>query len=151
MYNKSNALTITLLIIAILLLGYIAFFKDGNFFSSDVKDKGVEPNVEDSEPKNPSAKPPITGIPTSVKNQYEAMKKQYGNSMGAALEICKKGNEIVYAVSGSGGYVGVSYYYGSSGNLIESKEWSDIVSEDTFTDSFDIKSYSCQIVETSRK
>ena len=120
-------------------------------FSNDSKEKVNEPKTVNPESKTPAVKPPITGIPTSVKNQYEAMKKQYGNSMGAALEICKKGNEIVYAVSGSGGYVGVSYYYGSSGNLIESKEWSDIVSEDTFTDSFDIKSYSCQIVETSRK
>lgn len=53
------------------------------------------------------------------------MHKQYADSLGAALERCTKDETVIYRVTGSGGYTGVTYYYDEEGGQLGREKFSD--------------------------
>lgn len=149
---KNNNIIMGLLVIAILLLTYLVFFKD-------VRQVSQFPNYTPSTEQDgniPTIQPPTTSVPLSVKNKYEEVKKEYANSLGSSLQLCTKGNKMVFVVEGSGGYTGIAYYYNNQGSLIGTKESSDTIQiidgvSQAPKAPIDIESYSCQTIETSRK
>ncbi len=66
-------------------------------------------------------------IPQSVQDSYNEVTSRYAKYMGSSLMKCDSDKGMIYVVSGSGGYTGISNYFDLSGNKIGSFEYSDLV------------------------
>ena len=50
--------------------------------------------------------------------KYQEMIQKFGHSLGAGIQLCSKGSEQIYAVYGSGGYTGETYFYTTDGSFV---------------------------------
>ncbi|MEW6721900.1 MAG: hypothetical protein AB1324_01420 [Candidatus Micrarchaeota archaeon] len=98
----------------------------------------------------PVAPPPSGGVPQSARDKYDDLAGEYSAGLGAYLERCEKPGSTVYAVSGSGGFSGVTYYYDANGSQIgPAFYWDDTVEPNEPLPPVDTSSYSCDILERS--
>ena len=110
-----------------------------------------EPIADAGQDAVPDFKKPDKGIPETVLAKYEEMKVRYEKSLGANVQSCIKNNEMIYTVSGSGGFTGVTFYYNEEGNEIGSYEFTDVIDNNKPSPppSIDIKEYECFTIKDS--
>jgi|GEM_PF-3960496 len=90
------------------------------------------------------------GLPLTVAARYEQLALLHSGSLGAAIEICRSGNESLYIVSGSGGFSGETYYYGGNGRPLGEYSWNDAREPGEPKPPIDISGYDCKIIEKSK-
>lgn len=68
-----------------------------------------------------------SGVPKSANDKYAELSTKYSGGLGATLSNCTKGGDTIYLVMGSGGFSGETYHYDSTGKLLASYNWDDMV------------------------
>lgn len=89
-------------------------------------------------------------LPLTVAARYEQLALLHSGSLGAAIEICRSGNESLYLVSGSNGFSGETYFYGEDGRPLGEYSWDDAVVPGEPKPPIDISDYDCRIIEKSK-
>ncbi len=150
---KNNPKINTILLVIIIVLLCVGLFMT---YSNNIRINNIERIPTNKEIKYQEIVPTSKDIkdqeviPASVQAQFQTLKEKYSNSLGAILEVCTKGNEKMYAVSGSGGFSGANYYYDMKGNRIGFETYDDIGGND-LKNSIEKDSYQCSTLETSMK
>jgi len=91
-----------------------------------------------------------SSLPLTVAARYEQLSLLHSGSLGAFVELCRKGNESLYLVSGSGGFSGEIYYYGEDGRPLGEYSWDDIGEPGKSKPPIDISGYDCNLIEKSK-
>jgi len=114
---------------------------------------------------NPPFEPPFTpsDIPKSVLLKFQELSQTYNKSLGALLEECtQKGIDqnkltgsrygVVYVVTGSGGYTGISYYYDKGGQELGYSEFTDAIDMNNPPPQppIDREEYQCTMIKQSK-
>jgi hypothetical protein len=150
---KNNPKINTILLVIIIVLLCVGLFMT---YSNNIRINNIERIPANKEIKYQETVPTSKDIkdqeviPASVQAQYQTLKEKYSKSLGATLELCTKGNEKIYVVSGSGGFSGDNYYYDMKGDKIGFEAYDDIGGND-LKNSIEIGSYKCTVLETSMK
>lgn len=139
MKNSTN--TNTWLLVVIIILLFLCLFK---LYINNKEIHIIEALPVNKEESKKS-------VPANVQAKYEVLREEYASSLGATLEFCTKGNKAMYAVSGSGGFSGVEYYYDKQGNQIESNIWDDVIGDQEPKSSIDKSTYQCSVIESLMK
>ncbi|MFA4887510.1 MAG: hypothetical protein WC595_04820 [Candidatus Nanoarchaeia archaeon] len=80
------------------------------------------------------------GVPQNVLQDYQDVKNAFENQLGSSLQMCRKGQENIYVIIGSGSYHGQASYYDAEGKLLHTDSASDVSEPET---SLDLKTYDC--------
>ncbi len=94
---------------------------------------------------------PIGEVPERVLVRYNQLEEKYNNSIGAILYWCNKDEEIIYKVTGSGGFSGVDYFFDSDGWLIGTYEWDDMIEPNEPKPPVEVDLEQCTLVKESFK
>lgn len=87
--------------------------------------------------------------PGSVSQKYTEMVSMYGQSLGASISYCRKGQEAIYKVSGSGGYAAQNHYFSASGASLGTKYYSDVQPFESGSSQINISEYQCNQIQKS--
>ncbi|PIR45406.1 MAG: hypothetical protein COV09_01615 [Candidatus Vogelbacteria bacterium CG10_big_fil_rev_8_21_14_0_10_50_13] len=87
--------------------------------------------------------------PGSVSQKYTEMVSKYGQSLGASISYCKKGQEAIYKVSGSGGFTAEAHYFDMSGASLGDKYYSDVQLFESGNSQINISEYQCNDIQKS--
>ena len=106
---------------------------------------------------------PSDNVPNSVIIKYQELRQTYNESLGALLEECtQKGIDqnkltgsrygVVYVVTGSGGYTGISYYYDKGGQELGYSEFTDAIDMNNPPPQppIDREEYQCTMIKQSK-
>jgi len=87
-------------------------------------------------------------IPENILSRYEELKPIYEDSLGSNIQSCTKEDEMIYTVSGSGGFTGITLYYDVEGTEIGKYEFGDVIDPETPPQEppIDIEGYECTII-----
>ncbi len=90
-------------------------------------------------------------VPASVLTKYTELEKQYKSSLGAGINYCKKGSEVIYTAYGSGGFTGVTFYYDEEGNELGSSYFTDEYNPDNPLPEppVNLEEYECIVIKES--
>lgn len=94
---------------------------------------------------------PSGGVPGAAQTKFHELSDKYKDSAGASVESCTKGDERVYIVTGSGGYIAESHYYDATGNLMGSLDTTDeaLPGEELQTPPVRIHDFTCTVTSKS--
>lgn len=149
MNQKGFAALIMVMIIAVAVVG-------GIYFVLKEKQQTVPEDIIITDKKEISIKSDdflLLKIPKNVIEKYQELEKTYEQSLGTFLSSCTKGNQLIYLVSGSGGYTGINFYYDDIGNELGSYSWSDILTPGKALPKppINILEYECTVLKESEK
>lgn len=95
---------------------------------------------------------PDSQIPQVVLAKYDEVRSAF-----SSLSLCKQDNDQVFAVTDSGGYSFVTYYYSLDGRYLGSAAGDDKITGDEAYGTYDvappipIESYDCKLLEPSKE
>lgn len=89
----------------------------------------------------------FTKVPKSVQADYKEVAAKYAKSLGSSLLKCNSDQGMIFVVSGSGGFTGISNYFDLNGNKIGSYESTDMVFGDTPKPPVEVDYNSCKTLK----
>ena len=147
-----SVIIISILIVASFFIGYS--IKKVNSNPSEIKI--LQEQITSLQNQNNQLQQQINepqNIPSPVLEKYDEIEPSYKKSLGASINLCTKNDERIYAVSGNGGYVGVTFYYTEDGDEISYSSFTDVIDMNNPPQKppINIQEYECTTIKKSEQ